>query len=104
MTKWIYTVCLVMMVTLMAGAASAIAITELSDDMSEEGFAEGTGTIYSIEKDAVVINDMKYTFASNVKFLSDTGGGLTKSMFKKGDPVNFVLDSNSEILTLQKRK
>jgi len=101
MTKWIYTVCLIIIVTLVTGAA-ALAINESSDNMSEEGFGGGTGTIYSIGENDVVINDMKYKFVSNAKFLSNTGGDLTRSMFKKGDDVNFVLNSNNEILALQK--
>lgn len=104
MTKWIYTVCLIIVVTLMTGAAAALAVNKLSEDMSEEGFGGGTGTIYSIGANAVVINDMKYKFASNAKFLSNTGGVLIKSMFKKEDRVNFVLNSNSEISVLQKGK
>ena len=85
MTKRIYTICLIIIFTMMAGAATAFATNELSDDMSEEGLGGGTGTIYSIEGIAVVINDMKYNFASNARFLSNTGGALTKAMFKKGD-------------------
>ena len=102
MTKWIYTVCLIIVVTLMTGAGVALATNELTDDMSEEGFGGGSGTIYSIEENAVVINDMKYNFASNARFVSSTGGDLIKSMFKKGDPVNYVLNSKDEILALQK--
>ena len=102
MRKWIYTVCLIIVVTLMTGAAAALAVNELSDDMSNEGFAGGAGTIDSIGENAVVINDMKYNFASNVKFLSNTGSDLTKSLFKKGDSVDFILNSDSEILALQK--
>jgi len=102
MTKWIYTVCLIIVVTLMTGAGAALAVRELTDGMSDEGFAGGTGTIDSIGENAVVINDMKYEFASNVKFLSNTGDDLTKSLFKKGDPVDFILNSDREILALQK--
>ena len=102
MTKWIYTGCLIIIVTMMAGAGAALAIDELTDDMSEEGFGGGSGTIYSIEANAVVINDMKFNFASNARFLSSTGGALMKSMFKKGDSVNFVLNSKDKILALQK--
>jgi hypothetical protein len=91
-------------VTLMTGAAATFADTELSDDISEEGFGGGTGAIYSIAENAVVINDMKYNFASNAKFLSYTGGVLIKSMFKKGDFVNFSLNSNNDIIALQKGK
>ncbi len=104
MTKWIYTGCLIIIVTVMAGAGAALAINELTDDMSEEGFGGGSGTIYSIEENAVVINDMKFNFASNARFVSSSGGDLIKSMFKKGDPVNFVLNSKDEILALQKSK
>jgi hypothetical protein len=86
----------------MTGAAAALAANALSDDMSDEGFGGGNGTIDSIGENAVVINDMKYKFASNVKFLSNTGSDLTKSLFKKGDPVDFVLNSDSELLALQK--
>ena len=86
----------------MTGAAAALAVNELSDDMSDEGFGGGSGTIDSIGPNAVVINDMKYNFASNVKFLSNTGDDLTKSLFKNGDSVDFILNSNSEILALQK--
>lgn len=102
MTKWIYTGCLIIIVTMMAGAGAALAINELTDDMPEEGFGGGSGTIYSIGENAVVINDMKYKFASNARFVSGTGGDLIKSMFKKGDPVNYVLNSNGDILALQK--
>ena len=102
MTKWIYTGCLILIVTMMAGAGAALAINELTDDISEEGFGGGSGTIYSIEENAVVINDMKFKFAPNAKFVSSTGGDLIKSMFKKGDPVNYVLNSNGDILAIQK--
>ena len=104
MTKWIYTICLIIIVTMMAGAAAAVDINEGSGDMSDEGFGGGTGTIDRIGENAVVINDMKYNFASNVKFLSNSGGDLIKSMFKMGDPVNFVLNSNNDIIALQKGK
>ena len=102
MTKWIYTGCLIIVVTLMTGAGAALATNELTDDMSEEVFGGGSGTIYRIGDNAVVINDMKYNFASNARFVSSTGGDLIKSMFKKGDPVNYVLNSNGDILALQK--
>jgi hypothetical protein len=91
-------------VTLMTGAVATFADIELSDDISEEGFGGGTGAIYSIAENAVVINDMKYNFASNAKFLSYTGGAIIKSMFKKGDFVNFSLNSNNDIIALQKGK
>lgn len=104
MTKRTYTICLMIIFTMMAGAATAFAINELSDDMSEEGLGGGSGTIYSIERNAVVINDMKYNFASRARFLSNTGDALTKSMFNKGDFVNFSLNSNNDIIALQKRK
>ena len=83
MTKWIYTGCLIIVVTLMTGAGAALAINELTDDISEEGFGGGSGTIYSIEENAVVINDMKYNFASNARFVSSTGGDLISLCLKK---------------------
>ena len=104
MTKWIYTGCLIIVIALMAGAATAIAVNELSDDMSEEGFGGGSGTIYRMGENTVVINDMKYKFASSTKFLSYTGDALIQSMFKKEDRVDFVLNSRSEISVLQKSK
>ena len=103
MTKWIFTVCLLVIVTLLTGAASAFDINE-GDDLPEQGFGGGTGIIDSIGKKAVVINDMEYKFGSNTKFLSNTGGDLIKSMFKEGDRVNFILNFNSEIIALQKGK
>ena len=104
MTKQIYAICLMIVFTLVTGATVAFAINELSEDMSEEGFGGGSGAIYSIDGNAVVINDMKYKFAFNAKFLSNTGGGLIKSMFEKGDFITFSLNSNNEIIALQKDK
>ena len=103
MTKWIYTVCLIVIVTLMAGAGAALAIDESSDEMSDDDLGAVAGIIDSIGKNAVVIDDMKYNFASDATFLSRTGDRIIKSMFKIGDPVDFVLNANNEISTLQRR-
>ena len=97
MIKWIFTGCLI--IAFMAGGTGVV-----NEALGEEGLGGGTGSIYSIEENAVVINDMKYNFSSNVKFLAKDGRSTLKSNFIKGDEVNFVLNINNEIIVLQKVK
>jgi len=102
MIKWIFSGCLIIIIALMAGTAGAGIVNNTPGDISEEGIGGGTGIIYSIEGDAVVINDMKYNFSSNVKFLTKDGDITSKSSLKKGDKVSFILNSNNDIILLQK--
>lgn len=99
MIKWIFTGCFIIIITFMAGGAGVI-----NEALGEEGRGGGTGIIYSIEGDAVIINDMKYNFSSNVKFLIKDGDTTLKSSFKKGDKVSFIININNEIILLQKIK
>ena len=104
MIKWIFTGCLITFIALMAGIAGAGVVNNTSGDISEEGMEGGTGIIYSIEGSAVTINDMKYNFSSNVKFLAKDGDTTSKSSFKEGDEVNYILNTNNKIIVLQKNK
>ena len=99
MIKWIFAGCFIIIITFMAGGAGVI-----NEALGEEGFGGGTGSIYSIEGNAVVINDMKYNFTSSAKFLSKDGVSISKSSFKKGDEVSFIININNEIIVLQKSK
>ena len=62
------------------------------------------GTVDSISEDAIWIDDTKYMFSSDVTYLSKDGGFTSKSSFKKGNAVGFILDSDGEIAFLQKIK
>jgi len=62
------------------------------------------GTVDSISEDAIWIDDKKYMFSSNATFLSKDVGYASKSNFKKGDKVIFILNINNEITLLQKIK
>ena len=104
MIKWIFSGCLIIIIALVAGTAGAGIVNSTPGDISEEGMEGGTGSIYSIEGNAVVINDMKYNFSSNVKFLAKDGRSTAKSNFKKGDEVSYILNINYEVIILQKSK
>jgi len=97
MIKWIFTGCFIVIITFMAGGAGVV-----NEALGEEGRGGGAGSIYSIEGNAIVINDMVYNFSSNVKFLSKDGVSISKSSFKKGDKVSFSLNNNNKIIVLQK--
>jgi len=99
MIKLIFTGCFIIIITFMAGGAGIV-----NEALGEEGLGGGTGSIYSIEENAIVINDMKYNFTSSAKFLSKDGVSISKSSFKKGDKVSFILNINNEIVLLQKIK
>jgi|GEM_PF-6430246 len=99
MIKWILTGCFIIIITFMAGGAGVV-----NEALGEEGLGGGSGSIYSIGENAVVINDMKYNFSSSVKFLAKDGGTASKSSFKKGDKISFILNINNEIVLLQKIK
>ena len=97
MIKWIFTGCFIVIIALMAGGVGVV-----NEALGEEGQGGGEGSIYNIEGNAVVINDIKYNFSSNVKFLAKDGRSTSKSNFKKGDEVSFILNINNEIIVLQK--
>ena len=99
MIKWIFTGCFIVIIAFMAGGVGVV-----NEALGEEGLGGGAGSIYSIEGNAIVINDMKYDFSSRVKFLSKDGDSISKSNFKKGDKVSFVLNINNKIIILQKLK
>ena len=62
------------------------------------------GSVDDISEDAIWIDDRKYMFSSNATFLSKNVGYTSKSNFKKGNAVGFILDSNGAIAFLQKIK
>ena len=97
MIKWIFTGCFIIIITFMAGGAGVV-----NEALGEEGRGGGAGSIYSIEGNAIVINDMKYNFSPSTKFLSKDGVSISKSSFKKGDKVSFILNINNKIILLQK--
>ncbi len=99
MIKWILSGCFIVIIAFMAGGAGVV-----NEAQGEEGLGGGAGSIYSIEGNAIVINDMKYSFSTNVKFLSKDGVSISKSSFKKGDKVSFSLNINNKIIILQKLK
>ncbi len=68
MIKWIFTGCFIVIIAFMAGGVGVV-----NEALGEEGLGGGAGSIYSIEGNAIVINDMKYNFSSNVKFLTKDG-------------------------------
>lgn len=63
-----------------------------------------SGTVDSVSKDAIWIDDKKYMFSSNATFLSKNFRTASKSSFKKGNAVGFILDSDGKIAFLQKIK
>ncbi len=79
MIKWIFTGCFIVIITFMAGGAGVV-----NEALGEEGRGGGAGSIYSIEGNAIVINDMVYNFSSNVKFLSKDGVSISRSSLFKG--------------------
>jgi len=62
------------------------------------------GTVDSISEDAIWIDDKKYIFSSNATFLSKDVGSISRSSFKKGNAIGFILGSDGEIAFLQKIK
>ena len=62
------------------------------------------GTVDSISAVAIWIDDQKYVFSSYATFLSKDLGYTSRSSFKKGNAVGFILDSDGEIAFLQKIK
>jgi len=62
------------------------------------------GTVDSLSEDAIWIDDKKYIFSSNATFLSKDVRATSRSSFKKGNAVGFILDSNGAIAFLQKIK
>lgn len=99
MIKWIFIGCFTIIITFVAGGAGVV-----NEALGEEGLEGGTGSIYSIGENVVVINDMKYNLSSNVKFLDKEGNAIPKSKFKKGNKISFILNLNKKIIVLQKLK
>lgn len=95
MIKWIFTGCFILIIALMAGGMG-------NEALGEEGQGGGIGSIYKIKENAIVIDDMIYNLSSNIKFLAKDGGSTSKSSFKKGDKVSFILNINNEIIVLKK--
>ncbi len=62
------------------------------------------GTVDGISEDAIWIDDKKYMFSSNATFLSKDVRATSRSSFKKGNAVGFILNSDGEIAFLQKIK
>ena len=62
------------------------------------------GTVDDISEDTMWIDDKKYIFSSDATFLSKNVGSISKSSFKQGNAVGFILDSDGEIAFLQKIK
>ena len=60
------------------------------------------GTVDSISQYAILIDDQKYVISSDAIFLTKDVGYTSRSSFKKGHKVGFILDSESKIAFLQR--
>ena len=60
------------------------------------------GTVDSIGQYAIWIDDKKYTLSSDAVFLTKDLGYASRSDFKKGHKVGFILDSDGKIAFLQR--
>ena len=111
MIKWIFTGWFIIMIMTGTVSAGEAIFPETGKPITVELLRQipieqigGYGTIEGISQDAIWIDDRKYVFSSNVKFLSKDVGSTTRSSFKKGNAVGFILDSNGAIAFLQKIK
>lgn len=103
----------IIMIVIMTGTASAgeaifpetgePITVELLEKIPIENIG-GSGTVDSIGTNTIWIDDQKYIIASDATFLSKDLGYTSKSSFKKGHKVGFILDSDGEIAFLQKIK
>ena len=113
MIKLIYRGWLIIIIMIMTGTVSAgeainpetgLPITvELLRQIPIEQIGS-YGTVDEISEDAIWIDDKKYMFSSNATFLSKNVGSTSRSSFKQGNAVGFILDSDGEIAFLQKIK
>lgn len=113
MIKLIYRGWLIIIIMIMAGTVGAgeainpetgLPITvELLRQIPIEKIGS-YGTVDGMSGDAVWIDDKKYMFSSNATFLSKSVGYTSRSSFKKGTAVGFILDSDGKIAFLQKIK
>ncbi|MBT8357744.1 MAG: hypothetical protein KJO61_08260 [Deltaproteobacteria bacterium] len=62
----------------------------------------GQGTVDGIKQYVIWIDDIKYTFSSDAVFLTKDVGYTSRSDFKKGHKVGFILDSDGKIAFLQR--
>jgi hypothetical protein len=61
---------------------------------------DGMGMIRRVEKEYIVIEDMGYNLAGDVKYFGTDGFETFKSNFREGRPAAFVLNANHEIESL----
>ncbi len=113
MIKLIYRGCFIIMIMIMTGTVSAgeAIFPETGKPITVELLRQlpiekigSYGTVDSISEDAIWIDDKKYMFSSNATFLSKNVGSTSRSSFKQGNAVGFILDSDGEIAFLQKIK
>ncbi len=113
MIKLIYRGWFIIMIMIMTGTASAgeAIFPETGEPITVELLRQipieqigGYGTVDSLSEDAIWIDDQKYMFSSKAIFLSKDVRTTSRSSFKKGNAVGFILDSDGEIAFLQKIK
>ncbi|MFZ5562956.1 MAG: hypothetical protein ACOZBW_02820 [Thermodesulfobacteriota bacterium] len=76
--------------------------TEITRMVADE--VGNKGTILSIGEGAVNINDVEYFFTANTRFYSVSGAKISRSSFRAGDEVRFLLDTQSTVGILIKLK
>jgi hypothetical protein len=61
---------------------------------------DGSGIIFRVDQNAIVINDMLFDLSPVVSYHSADGSSTTKASFGEGKLVGYVLNSQEEILSL----
>lgn len=61
---------------------------------------DGMGMILRVEKGYIVIEDMGYNLAGDIKYYGTDGFETFQSNFREGRPAAFVLNANHEIESL----
>lgn len=62
------------------------------------------GKILFISESSINIDDVEYFFTANTRFYSATGAKLSRSSFREGNVVRFLLDTQSTVGILIKLK
>jgi len=61
---------------------------------------DGVGTIYSVEKSGIVVDDMFVPFASQVRFMTPQSEYSSVGSFKQGQKVGYLLNDEKQITKL----
>jgi hypothetical protein len=61
---------------------------------------DGEGYIDSIEKDGIVIDDRSFGFSPFVQFSTPTRERASRSQFRAGDPVGYIINEKKQVESL----